>query len=484
MPLLPWQRWLAIHGLELLPDGRPRFRTVLVLVARQNGKTSLLKVLALFWLYVQAVELVLGTSTKLDYARESWEGAVALARACPDLDELILPGASGVRRANGEQTLTVRGPLGRQHRYKIAAANADAGRSLTVGRLILDELRQHKTWAAWAAATKAGMAVPDFQTWAITNAGDVKSVVLNTLRAKALAQMAAGTPIDLGAPAADDVTAAGGTIGLFEWSAPEGCPIDDRTGWAQANPSLGYGTITEEAIAEAMGTDPEPLFRTEVLCQTVAALKPLPIPLDTWAALGDEESTFPDGQHVLAFEVSLGSRWTTVALAGRREDGRCQLEVLKRAPGTRWVPEFLATVATQNGGAAGVFANDYPTNKALVPDLEAAGLTPDGVGVGVTLVNKAEFARACSWLESAVKDGDVVHLDDPDLNDSLANAAKADTGDGGWVWTRRRSEGDIDAIVAATVAADGLRVVPEPNTPVPSFSWGGDHDDHDDEERW
>lgn len=34
--LLPWQEWLLIHALELLPNGRLRFRTVLVLVARQN----------------------------------------------------------------------------------------------------------------------------------------------------------------------------------------------------------------------------------------------------------------------------------------------------------------------------------------------------------------------------------------------------------------------------------------------------------------
>jgi hypothetical protein len=37
-PLLPWQQWLVKHALELTPDGTYRFRTVLVLVARQNGK--------------------------------------------------------------------------------------------------------------------------------------------------------------------------------------------------------------------------------------------------------------------------------------------------------------------------------------------------------------------------------------------------------------------------------------------------------------
>src|SRR5664279_1402487 len=44
--LMPWQKFAFIHGLELLPDGTFRFRTVLLLVARQNGKSLLGEVLA------------------------------------------------------------------------------------------------------------------------------------------------------------------------------------------------------------------------------------------------------------------------------------------------------------------------------------------------------------------------------------------------------------------------------------------------------
>jgi hypothetical protein len=47
IPLLPWQKWLFVHGLELKPNGNYRFRTVLVLVPRQCGKTTLLW----FWRY-------------------------------------------------------------------------------------------------------------------------------------------------------------------------------------------------------------------------------------------------------------------------------------------------------------------------------------------------------------------------------------------------------------------------------------------------
>ena len=44
--LRPWQQWLLIHALELLEDGSYRFQRVVVLVARQNGKTLLAAVVA------------------------------------------------------------------------------------------------------------------------------------------------------------------------------------------------------------------------------------------------------------------------------------------------------------------------------------------------------------------------------------------------------------------------------------------------------
>jgi phage terminase large subunit-like protein len=79
--LLPWQRWLLIHMLELLPDNSLRFRTVVVLVARQNGKSTLSQVLALWFMYVYGVGMVLGTAQDLDTAEEIWQGAVDLVKS-------------------------------------------------------------------------------------------------------------------------------------------------------------------------------------------------------------------------------------------------------------------------------------------------------------------------------------------------------------------------------------------------------------------
>jgi phage terminase large subunit-like protein len=70
MELLPWQQWLLVHMLETLPDGTLRFRTVVVLMARQNGKSTLSQILALWFMYVYGVGLVIGSAQDLDVAEE------------------------------------------------------------------------------------------------------------------------------------------------------------------------------------------------------------------------------------------------------------------------------------------------------------------------------------------------------------------------------------------------------------------------------
>ncbi|MGC8030476.1 hypothetical protein ACP3WD_24860, partial [Salmonella enterica] len=61
------------------------------------------------------------------------------------------------------------------------------------GDLILfDELREQRNWLAWGAVTKSTMARPHALILAMSNAGDVMSVVLKQLRR--IAHLALGDP--------------------------------------------------------------------------------------------------------------------------------------------------------------------------------------------------------------------------------------------------------------------------------------------------
>ena len=76
-PLLPWQKWLSIHAMEIVGDIHGewhfRFRYIIVLVSRQNGKTYWFKLLGLFFNYVLQTKLVIGTAQNLDKANDTFE---------------------------------------------------------------------------------------------------------------------------------------------------------------------------------------------------------------------------------------------------------------------------------------------------------------------------------------------------------------------------------------------------------------------------
>jgi len=227
MVLLPWQKWLFVHALELDESGSYRFETVVVEVARQNGKTAAMKVLSLWRMYLDRAPLVIGTAQNLDTSEEAWLSAVEMAENVPDLAAEI----EAVDKAAGRKQLRLK----TGERYKIAAASRRGGRGLSGDLVLLDELREHQTWDSWSAVTKTTMARPQSQVWAFSNAGDRFSVVLKHLRSQAITSIENGEDSPLA---------------LFEWSAPDDCDLSDRQAWAQANPALGH-LISERSISSA-----------------------------------------------------------------------------------------------------------------------------------------------------------------------------------------------------------------------------------------
>lgn len=448
---LPWQRWLLIHALELRPDGRFRYRTVLILVARQNGKTSLVEIKNLWKMYVLGVPLVIGTAQQLDKAEESWNKAVEIVESVPELAAEV----KHIDKTNGKKALSlVGGP-----RWKIETASRRGGRGLSGDDVNLDELREHQHWDAWGAVTKTTMARPNAQVWAFSNAGDDRSVVLNDLQAK-------------GRAAAEHPEAADLTLGFFEWSAPDevactcgrpdgvhttGCALADRRYWAMANPSLGY-TITEEALASALATDPDPVYRTECLCQRVPDLQP------DWAVIGERAWTVlltdppdPAGLKPVAFAVDVNPERSHAAIgvAGRM-GGLLYVEVAAYGRGTDWVAAWLAERVGAWGPCAVVVDRNGPAG-SLIADIEAAGVT-------VRTPSGNEVAQACGALyDAVVRPPDAPedwaprlrHPGQEELDDAVRRAARKDLGDGAWKWARTTSTADISPLVAVTLAAWG-----------------------------
>jgi hypothetical protein len=452
-PLDPWERFLVIHGGELLPDGRPRFRKLLVIVARQNGKTHVLVVLSLFWLYVEAVGMVLGTSTNLVYAKESWAKAVSLAQSVDELAEQI-PQRGGVRETNGEQELTVVHGK-RKSRYKVAAANRRGGRSLTVDRYIADELREHDTFEAWSAAYNAMNAVPDAQAWAITNQGDEKAVVLDSLRGEIVDED------DNLRPAAE----VDQRLGLFEYSSPRDSDPEDVTALAQSNPNLGIRIDVNDLLGDARrakrnGGEELAQFKTEIMCIRVQILDPA-IDQEAWAdCLDPGEMSGLRNRTALCFDVAMDGQHATLYAAAQMEDGRVRIEPIAAWSGPtatqdlrRDLPRFVAKVKPRKVGW-------FPSGPAAA--VAAAMTKRQGVWpprqVRVEEI-RGEVTAVCMGFAEQVRTKQIAHSDDPLLNAQASMTEKSYMGDG-WRYTRRNA-GHCDATYAAAGATHLARTLPK-----------------------
>lgn len=466
LKLYPWQKWLLIHALELKPNGKYRFRTVLLLVARQNGKSRVLQVLSLWRMYVDGAPLVIGTAQNLDIAEEQWTMAIELAQENDDLAELV----EHVDRTNGKKALRLypepEAGFGTR-RYKVAAANRKGGRGLSGDLILMDELREHSNWDSWSAVTKTTMARAKPQVWAASNAGDASSVVLRSLRSTCLRALKDGTTETQ-------------SMGLFEWSATywnpkggddktgdwENLKTSDRQGWAMANPSLNHGDLTLEALEAAWGTDPDPVFRTECLCQWISTASAGPWDDGVWMALKDKKSKRAEGaSYWFGVDVSWDRNWSAVTVAGYREDGLIHVEVVAYRAGTDWVVPWLAERRSRPGLLGVVLqANGSPVS-ALLNDMQKAFRANEEQGLEELPILEwggGELGRGTGQFYDLVRQGGIRWAGKWEEALTLAaSTAQTKPISDYWLWDRKRSPFDVSPLIATNAAVWALTLPQE-----------------------
>lgn len=416
--LLPWQ----LHALEaglVQVDDRWCSRTVAIMVGRQNGKTMLVAVRALAGMVLWGEE-VLAASANRDVAMDAWNVALELA------EEANL-GVHSVSRTNGREAFHIG-----KSRYKVVSNTRAGGRGLTGDLVILDEVREYRTWDGWAALEKTRRAKVSSQVWAISNEGDDGSVVLCNLAERGRNAALTGDQLDLT---------------WMEWSAPPDAMRSDPEGWAAANPALGY-LITEETIKSESQVDDPAVFETEVLCRRVASLRP-------WLAAGlwdtcmewNVDSPADDAAVTFALDAGPELRHATIAVAHKREDGRTFTEAVAGFQDVdgEVLPRAAIRLAelVDTWKPAAVYVVDRGQAQA------AAGRVLEATDTRVVALNGADQVRAAQAFHEAVVARLVVHPDDK-LTTAHLGALTADG-----VLRRRSSGQDADAAVAAVLACFG-----------------------------
>lgn len=485
--LRPWQKWLLIHALELTPDGRYRFRKVVIIVGRQNGKTKLIEVLALWWLFVDSESfpehvpadefLVLGTAQDKDTAKKVWKKVLRRcnpnvqkwpSRFSPAARQAIVPALVAQTmppaESNGSEAIILQNGA----QYQIAASTSGGGRGDSLSRVVLDELRQQKNWEGWAALSKTLNGTFNSQMWAISSAGDAKSVVLKDIRDAAVAALLEWQKyVEAGIASIEEYANTHDiSIGIFEWSAPEECRLDDPDAYLQSNPSIGYGYEVDALLSDLESGEPEHVTRTEVLgIWVTAALEPS-LNVEAWPGLADPPRVDYDGTViypgseiaatsplVLGVDTSADRKRTWIGVAGWREDGLQHLEVIDvvarmtavagrvKAIAEEWGVEFVALQAR------GCWAAE------LKEPLEKLGLT-------VIEVSGPALGAGVGKMHDRVDDGAMRHREQEALTQAVKHAVTKKLNDVR-VWDRDASPVDIAPLVAVSNAAYGLEAMPE-----------------------
>lgn len=446
-PLDPWQRWLAIHLGELFPDGSPRFRKAIIVIARQNGKSLFATLLVLYWMFVERVPLVFGTHKDRGEAKKAWNEAIAIAESSPLLADRLL--AVHIVRQIGEEDFW--NDCGAH--YQFSAPNRRAARGKTVHRALIDELREHKTRDCWDALVPATVTIPDALVVCLSNEGPLESEVLHEEYDAALEYAETGV--------GDDTTF------LAAWSAPAGADPEDLEALAMANPNLGHRIPVRALLGEArknkrLGGNALARFRTEHMCQRVTTENPA-IDGMKWDACRTAEPLDLAGNRNLAlsFDVARDNSHATACVAAV-VDGITHLEVAGqwwgedcRAQMREELPELARRIKPRvvacapNGPAAAVMA-ELGRRKG-----------PRALYGRVEEIVAGDMPRVCMGLEEIVVAGQMCHPGEPLLDQHIGRTQRLEQGkEGLWVFTRAGSE-PVDASYAAALAVHAARLVPQ-----------------------
>ena len=444
-PLLPHQEYVFEQALQIDDHGKWVRKTVGVEIARQQGKTHMMRMRILAGLYIFGEQNILGMAQSLDMAIETLE---AVAEVIEENDVLHRRLKRHLKK-NGGEKLEVwcehwpkdcpTKSCKRVRNYMVKAANPKAARGKSIDLLYIDELREISE-SAWAAALPTTTSRPNAQIYVTSNAGDLNSHVLNDLRTRAL-------------------TNESNALAWLEWSADPHRKIDDRAGWAQANPALGTLT-TWETLENFYATLPPEKFRTEHLCQQVDSIDS-PWDLQAWDSGFEPTLLMEDNLPTFAavdFNFARDEAYLTIV---QQVDDNYRVFVEgwvaqeRRALDERQIASEIATLARQW------------KIKGIAYDDKASGHVAQHLSRGGFKMHKvnwasSEFAMNCDQTRTLMFGQRLLHQNNQILREHLAASARVHAGDGGWRVSRRGS-GSIPAAVSMIMAvglADKPQVVP------------------------
>jgi phage terminase large subunit-like protein len=417
LPLLPWQDFVIRDMTSIDESGMFIRKTNLVLCARQQGKTHLARMMMLAHLYLFDSKNVIIMSSNRSMALDTFRQVAYAIEGNDGLSRAV----KQIRFANGTESIEMKNGA----RLDVVAATRDGSRGRTADLLYIDEVREISE-EGFRAATPTTRARANAQTLLTSNAGDAFSTVLNDLRERALS-----FPPQ--------------TFGYYEYSAPQFAAITDRDAWAMANPALGY-TVTEQALEEAVATQPVETTKTELLCQWISSTAS-PWPHMSVENAGDRDLKLSPGPlTIFAFDVAPSRRDGSLVMGQVLADGRIGVAVLEVFHSDVSIDElFMADHIAK-------WCKDFYPRTVCYDKYTTASIAKrlEINGVHTTDISGQKGYQASGDLYEALANNRLVHSGQDLLVTHFANCAAKES-DSSWRIVRRKSAGPVDIAIGVSM---------------------------------
>ena len=431
--LMPYQEWVLKDMMSVDKKNNYRRKTCLLLISRQNGKSHLGRVRVIWGMFYGGEKKVIIMSANRATSLMLFRDIAWIIESTPELKSMT----KVIRFANGGERIELLNGA----TLDLITDNSSSPRGRTADFLWIDEIREIST-DGYKAAVPVTRARANAQTFLTSNAGDHFSEVLNSL-----VDRAKDYPPE--------------TYGYYEYSAPQYCKIDIssdffwRNAVAPSNPALSY-IITKESIEEAIATNPIEQTRTETLCQWIDSLQS-PWPHGILEETSDNTLEMGVGAYtVFAFDVSPSRRNGSLVAGQLLPDGRIGIGILETYSSQMAIDELKMAASIKSYCdlyKPRLVGFDKYATQTIADRLTQAGVICEDV-------SGQQFYKACGDLLEGLVNHRVVHNGQAELIQQFNNCA-AKVNDSAWRIIKRKSAGDISAIIGIAMVVSKL-MLPAP----------------------
>jgi hypothetical protein len=448
-----WQSRVLTKALRYDRDGNLLARIALLSTARQNGKSVVVR--SLFgWLLDEGQRLVpfQGWTTLLAAAHDAKQARIIYKGVYGDLwgiDRLRERAQGGARHGQDVRLTEHFGITVERLTLDTVTGQPGSSRGLSAGAIAWDEMLTQRNWDMWEALSPTQSAQRSPIMLLTSTAGHADSVVLRAFYDR-LRRQATGDE-------APDPT----FYGAWWESEDEDAGLDWRQ-IKQANPALGDGRLTRQAIASEFAILPTDSWRRERLNHFVDVRADGAFNPGVWAACRVEDPLGGlSGPYALGVDVQPGWERATICVAAIRTDNRVGVEVYRDIRGGEGVPvtaERILEEVRRFPDPVVVIAYDQVSGAAssFLRESQETGLPWDSL-------KPAAIVAACMDVDEMIRAGRLA-VDDPLLDAQIPLAARRPVGaDGAFRFSRAASLGPIDAVMAMVLAAHAIAYTgPEP----------------------